>query len=103
MFLYAAAAAFLDPTSWIGFLPLGLQKIFPANILLSVFSVYEILLALWLISGWRTFYAAILASLTLFLIIITNIGVLDIVFRDAAILFSAVGLAVLSYRSLTVN
>ena len=98
VFLYAAVASFLDPTSWIGFFPEWLRALFPATILRYLFSTYEIVLALWLLKGKQTFYAASLAALTLFSIIIFNTGALDIVFRDVAIFFSALGLVALSYE-----
>lgn len=96
VFLYAAVASFLEPTSWIGFLPQWLRNIADPNALLWLFSAYEVILALWLLSGKKTYYAAILSGLTLLAIIVFNMGALDIVFRDVAILFMAVALAVLS-------
>ena len=96
VFLYAAVASFLDPNSWIGFLPQFLRNIVPANILLILFSIYEIILGLWLLSGKKIYPAAILAIITMASIVIFNMGALDIVFRDVAILFAALALAVLS-------
>jgi len=96
VFLYAATASFLEPDSWIGFLPGFMRDIMPAKILLSLFSIYEIVLAFWLLSGKKTFYAAILAAATMFAITVTSLGALDIVFRDVAIFFMATALAVLS-------
>jgi len=95
-FLYAAVAAILDPTSWVGFIPLWLRDIIPGDIFLIIHSVGEIVLALWLLSGKRTYLAALLASAAMFFIIIFNFGALDIVFRDVAILFMAIALAVLT-------
>ena len=96
VFLYAAVASFLDPTSWIGFIPEWLREIFPAQVFLVVYSIYEIFLALWLFSGKKTYYAAVLSGLTMLAIIVFNMGALDIVFRDVAILFMAIALAVLA-------
>ncbi len=96
VFLYAAVAAFLDPNSWIGFLPSPLRAMLPAQALLTAFSIYEIILALWLLSGKKTYYAAILSGLTMLAIIVFNMGALDIIFRDVAILFMALALATLS-------
>ena len=84
---------------WIGFLPAAITKILPAQLVLFVFSAYEIFLALWLLANKKIFYAACLSSLTLLAIIIQNLGVFSIVFRDVAILFSALALAVLSYKN----
>lgn len=99
VFLYAAVASFLEPQNWIGYLPQFLRNLFPANILLVTFSIYEIILSLWLIWGQKAFYSAILSAATLTGIIIVNLGALDIVFRDIAILFASIALAVLKKDS----
>ena len=93
--MYAATASFIEPESWIGFLPAFARKIIPAKILLAIFSIYEILLALWLLSGKKTYKAALLSAATMFAITVTSLGALDIVFRDVAILFMALALAAL--------
>ncbi|MBU6141740.1 hypothetical protein KGO95_01295 [Patescibacteria group bacterium] len=98
VFLYAAVASFIEPDAWIGYLPVFLRHIFPANLLLAGFSTYQIVLSLWLLTGKRAFYAALLSALTLVGIIVANIGALDIIFRDFAILFASLALAALSYN-----
>ena len=95
-FLYAAVASFLNPQGWIFFFPAFVRSLSIAQPLLFVFCAYQILLALWLLSGKRTFYAAVASSATLLLIILSNINALDIVFRDVMILFSAAALVVVS-------
>ncbi len=99
VFFYAAIASFLEPENWVGFFPLWMRAILPGTVLLPMFSVYEIALSLWLLSGKRAFEAALLAAATLFAITVTNIGALDIVFRDIAILFAALALAVLHRKN----
>jgi len=103
VFLYAAIASFLDPNAWIGFFPFWVQKNLPARTLLFLFSTYEIVLALLLFSTWRTKMVATLAAVTLFLITIVNLRSLDIVFRDVAIFFSAVSLALIKRNDKKVN
>jgi len=97
VFLYAAISSFLNPSSWIGFIPLFLRNLVDANLLLTLFSIYEIILGVWLLSNRAIFYASLLSALTMLGIIISNFGALDIVFRDIAILFSAIALMVLEY------
>ena len=97
VFLYAAIASLADPMAWIGFLPAFLTSVFPAHILLTIFSVVEILLSLWLSSGMKTFPAAVVSAVMLAGIIIANLALLDIVFRDIAIFFAALALAALSW------
>ncbi|MEK6950369.1 MAG: hypothetical protein AABX13_01445 [Nanoarchaeota archaeon] len=95
-FLYAAIAATLDPNSWLGFFPGWLQSLFPSELLLGLFSLYQLGLSLWLLSGKKSYYAGFLACLTLLAIIITNLGALDIVFRDLGLLLAAIALTILS-------
>ncbi len=98
VFLYAAIAGCLEPQNWIGYLPQFLRNIFPATTLLMFLGIYEIILSLWLLWGKKVFWAALISAFTLLGIIVTNIGALDIVFRDIAILFAALSLAVSTYE-----
>lgn len=98
VFIYAAVAAMLNPSNWIGYLPQYLRNIFPSSLLLKSFSFYELALGVWLLTGWKSFYSAVFSSLTLFGIIITNLGAFDITFRDVAILFSSISLALVSKK-----
>src|SRR5258708_22543227 len=86
VFTYASIASFVIPDNWIGYFPAFLRHLVPQQILLSGFSLYEIALAIWLLSGKFTFYASILACLTLFGIVVFNFDQLDVVFRDFAII-----------------
>lgn len=95
VFLYAAIASFLSPDSWVGFFPMWLRDVLPEAFLLTAFSLYECVLGLWLISGWRPIPAALLAAFTLLGVVIVNIGAFDIVFRDVALVGMALALAVL--------
>lgn len=95
VFLYAAVDSFLEPLVWQSYLPGFLTDLVPAKQLLVVFSVYEIILSVWLISSRAIFYAALLSALTLFGILITNLAALVITFRDIGLLFAALALAAL--------
>ena len=97
VFLYAAVASMLDPNSWIGYFPEFLENIIPGTVLLPMFSLYELALGLWVLSGWKAYYAGLLAAATLLGIIVVNISLFDIVFRDVAIFFAALALAALSH------
>lgn len=99
VFLYAAIAAYLEPQNWIGYIPQFFRNILPAGTLLVLFGVYQVILSLWLLWGKKIFWASLLSILTFIAIITVNIGSLDVVFRDIAILFAALSLAVLTYES----
>lgn len=96
-FFYAAIFSFLNPNDWIGFFPLFLRDFFSADLLLPVFSFYELILGFWLISGKFQFYSALLSALTVLGIIVFNFGVMDIVFRDVGLLLAAIALAFTSW------
>lgn len=96
VFVYAAVAAWFDPFSWIGFFPEWMRMLVPDNILLKGHSIAEIILALWILSGWRIFWPSIFAALAMAGIVFFNFGALDIVFRDVGIMSAALALAVLA-------
>ena len=98
VFLYAGIASLLSPENWIGFVPDFVISVFPASIFLALFSIYQIILGVWLLSNKKIFYVSILSTLTMFVIVIANISLLDIVFRDIAILFMAIALVILSRK-----
>ena len=97
VFLYAGIAAFISPNNWIGYIPEFIGNFITKAFILTIFSAYEVILALWLLSGKKQFIASIFSSITLICIIIANITILDIVFRDIAILLMAVALGALTY------
>ena len=98
VFFYAGISAFLNPTAWIGFVPMWIRNIVSENIFLPIHATLDVVIGIWLISGKKIFYASIVASLTILSILIFNIGALEILFRDVAILFMALALVALSYR-----
>ena len=97
-FLYAAIAATLQPEAWVGFIPYFVRNFLPESLLLGIHSSLNVILALWLLSGWNTKYAAAVSALTLFVIIIANLASLDIIFRDIGLLLAAISLALLYYK-----
>lgn len=92
--LYAAIAATIKPYDWIGFIPHFATTILPASTLLVLFSLYQVILGGWILSGWNVKYAGLLSAVTLLAIIFTNAAQWDILFRDFAIFFSSLALAI---------
>lgn len=90
--LYASVSSFRTPADWIGYLPHFLTSRVPGNLLLHFFSIYEVLLAVWLLSGLYIKYAAFLAALTFSGIILTNVGLLSVTFRDITMVFASLAL-----------
>lgn len=94
-FGYAGVMSVLDPLVWAGFLPHLLTALVPATALLTMFAVYELALALWLLSGRRVRIAALLAAATLAGIILSNASEFIVTFRDVGLLTMALALAAL--------
>lgn len=96
VFLYAAIASFIEPENWIGYMPVMLRNLLPGDSMLQIFSLIEIALSVWLLSGWKVLYSAGVSAVMMVGIVLTNFGAIDIVFRDIAIFFMAVALGVQS-------
>lgn len=92
IFLYAGISSLKNPDSWIIYLPSFVRTSASAMSLLHVFSVYELLLAIWLIVGRYVKYAALLCALTFAGIVVVNFNAFIITFRDIALIFMALAL-----------
>ncbi len=95
VFGYAAIAAFIDPISWVGYFPKFARGLIPENTLLILFSSGELILAAWLLWGKYLFFAGVVSAIMMLGIIIANLSLLDVVFRDIAIFFSSIALSYL--------
>ena len=91
-FLYPPIRALSDPLPWLGYLPSAVRAL-PAQfglsvdslVLLHTFGVIEIILALWMLSGWRIRIPAVLMTLALLAIVAFNWNESDVLFRDLSI------------------
>lgn len=99
--LYAAIGSLVDPREWIGYFPSFLTDHLPAATLLKVFSVYELALAAWLLSGVYVRWAALLCAATLGGIVLANFELFAITFRDIALIFAALALSLLTWETET--
>lgn len=93
VFVYAAAGTLLHPHLWQGYLPAFVQKWPLVHLLLKGLALYEIALAVWLLSGRYVKYAALLCAATLAGIILAQPQDLIITFRDVGLVFMALALA----------
>jgi uncharacterized membrane protein YphA (DoxX/SURF4 family) len=95
IFLYAAISSFANPQDWVGYLPPILTDHIESDTVLHIFSVYEIFLAACLLLGLYVRYVALLCAATLAGIVFSNFSLFQITFRDIALIFSALALAVM--------
>lgn len=95
VFCYAAISMSLNPAPYVHYLPPFVRGIFPPELTLHAFSIYEIILSLWLFSGKKSLYAAIFAFMTIFSLTAVNGESFTVVFRNVAIIFSTLALVAL--------
>ena len=95
-FIFAAISGFLNPQAWVGYVPDFGGNFITRAYILFFHDVINMALGFWLLSGKKTFYAAVISCLALAGIIITNLASFLITFRDVGLFFAAVALAVIS-------
>ncbi len=97
-FIYPAVSAVFDPFSWIGYFPPFMMGIVPDALLLHAFGFSEVVIGVWLLSGWRLFLPSLIASAYLVAIVFVNFNQMDVIFRDISILAMALALMVRAIR-----
>ena len=98
VFLYAALGSLTHPSNWIGYLPQFMTTVVDAGLQLKLIAIVQLVLVAWLISGVWLRYAALLAAAMLGGILVFNLGVLDVTFRDIGLVFAALALAAATWQ-----
>src|SRR3989344_2418774 len=93
-FLYPPINALFDPNSWIGYFPQFLRGVGSDLVLLHAFGAVEIVIALWILSGWNIFWPSVAAALMLLSIVVMDFSEFQVVFRDLSIAAIAIALAI---------
>lgn len=93
-FLFPPLDAFLNPFSWVGYIPSFMRDIAPEMVLLHVFGIVEIILAVWILSGRKIFWPSIAATAFLVLIVLFNANDFEVLFRDLSIAAMTLALAI---------
>src|SRR3989344_3634537 len=98
-FLYPPISALLNPAAWVGYFPPSFLDLFSGQelFLLHSFGIFEVLIALWILSGKKIFVPSAVATLSLLAIVAFNFSHIDVVFRDLSIAAAAAALAVQNY------
>jgi uncharacterized membrane protein YphA (DoxX/SURF4 family) len=95
VFVYAAVSSLTSPNEWLGFLPPFIATSAFAPTFLILFSIGELVLSVWLLSGKFVEYAAVLAALAFIGILVAQPSAFSTTFRDVGLAFMALALAVL--------
>ena len=101
VFLYVAVSSYFEPYNWIGYFPVFLKETIPNAILLNSFSVFEVALAVWLLWGKRADIAALVSAAVLLGIVLFNLPLIDVLFRDIGLAGGAIALFALSRLKLS--
>ena len=91
-FVYASVSALLQPELWVDYMPHFLTVIAPAKLLLDSFSIFQLLLTFWLMSGRQLWAAGLIATLLLIGIVMTSPSLFVITFRDLGLGLCALAL-----------
>lgn len=94
VFAYAAVSAFFEPLRFAGYMPGFLPLRFVEQVCLPCFSAYELVLAFLLLAGIRLFVVSMLSAVTVLGIILINLDLFPVLFRNVAVLCAALALAV---------
>ncbi len=93
VFIYAAIGAFREPLAWSSYIPDFATEQIAANTLLHIFSVSQLLLALWFLIGKYVRFAALVAAVMLLSVVAANPTTLVVTFRDIGLACAAFALA----------
>jgi len=98
-FLYAAYGFWSNPNDWLGYIPSFVRDIgLSQGVLLMLIVGVHLIIALWLLSGWRIFIPSILAAIFFGSVVYFNQNQLDVLFRDISLALVAFALALSSRR-----
>ena len=97
VFSYAAIKMYFSPNNFLNYIPQFVSSILTLSQFLLILGVYELILTVWLLSGWKVYIAAIIAAVFLASVTILNIDMFYVLFRNVSICLSALALAILEW------
>ena len=95
-FLYPPISALYNPYSWLGYFPEFTRGFVPDMVLLHAFGVIEVIIALWILSGWKIVWPSLAATAMLLTIVVLDFSQFEVVFRDLSIAAAALSLALIN-------
>lgn len=98
-FLYPAYGFWANPNDWVGYIPSFVKEFgLSQEVLLWGLLAVHVIIALWILSGWRVFIPSLLAASFLVSVVYFNWKQLDVLFRDISLALAALALAFNSRR-----
>jgi len=93
-FFYPAYGFWTAPNDWIGYIPSLVRNIgLSQSVLIMAVAGVHLIIALWILSGWRIFIPSVAAAVFLFSVVYFNRNQLDVLFRDISLALAALALA----------
>jgi len=99
VFTYAAILGFSAPEGWASYFPGFIFEILPERIVVFGFAIFESILSIWFLFGWKNHWAALVGVVVLVATIIFNLDLMVIVFRNIGLVFAALALFFLSQKT----
>lgn len=96
-FLYASISAVISPISWLSYFPDFMRYSFTDQFLLQLWGGTELVIGLWILSGWKIFVPSVFAAILLSGIFFFDYERMSIIFRNVSILATSIGLAIYSF------
>ena len=98
--LYPAYGFWKHADAWIGYIPAFVKNAsiltqmgISQNTLLVLIAGFHVVIALWILSGWRIFIPSLVSAVFLGSIVYFNQNQLDVLFRDISLALVALALA----------
>ena len=88
----------LNPVDFLKYIPAFVSQAIPLQVFFLIFGIFESILALWFLSGKRTEYAGLISFFVMMAIVVFNLSLFSILFRDITIAFASLALTALDYR-----
>jgi len=95
---FPATDAFLNPYRWIGYIPEFLQDFTSPMLVLQVFGVFQIVLALWILSGRNIVSVSLVVTGMFLCAVFFNTDEFDVFFRNISLSVMPLALALLHYQ-----
>ena len=93
-FLYPAYGFWTNPSDWLGYIPQFVRNVgLSQDVLLMFIAGVHLVIALWILSGWRIFIPSVAAATFLLSVVYFNSNQLDVLFRDISLALAALALA----------
>lgn len=92
VFFYAALASLASPDRWAVYVPSFLGAVFSPRLVLSIFSLYELILAALLFWGRKLRTVSLISAITLGVLVVIDFETMQFVFLNVGLAMAALAL-----------